>query len=147
MAVCATVARSTAPPERVLSGTTADAAQLDAGRYLSFLFFCLFLVDNAGLLALFALSFCNLRMGLLVGLWNHILGFRLLVGHNSPPVSGVNVTNAGSVPVRSRRDDRRRRPTLSELGKPTEDNRSERIGPPRWSCCLEHGGRRCCWAR
>jgi hypothetical protein len=74
--------------------------------------FCLFLVDNAGLLALFALSFCNLRMGLLVSLWNHILGLRLVVGHNSPPVSGVNVTIASSVPVRSRSDDRRRRPTL-----------------------------------
>src|SRR3984957_3100909 len=55
--------------------------------------FCLFLVDNASLLALFALSFCDLRMGLRVGLWNHILGFRLVVGHNSPPVSGVNVTS------------------------------------------------------
>ena len=37
------------------------------------LLFCLFLVDNAGLLALCALSFCNVRMGLLVGLWNHIV--------------------------------------------------------------------------
>src|SRR3984957_10416904 len=77
--------------------------------------FCLFLVDNASLLALFALSFCDLRMGLRVGLWNHILGFLLVVGHNSPPVSGVNVTKAGSVPVWSRSDNHRCRLPLSTI--------------------------------
>ena len=82
------------PPAAVLrQGLRSDPAL--NGALLGFLLFCLFLVDNAGLLALSALSFCNLRMGLLVRLWNHILGLHLVVGHNSPPVSGVNVAIAG----------------------------------------------------
>jgi hypothetical protein len=58
--------------------------------------FCFFFVDNVGLLALSALSFCDLLMGLLVRLWNHIVGLNLVVGHNpSPPVSGLNVAITG----------------------------------------------------
>ena len=81
--------------ERVLSGATAACSPTGCWTLLVLPLFCLFLVDNSGLLAFSALSFCDLRMGLLVRLWNHIFGLHLIVGHISPPVSGVNVANAG----------------------------------------------------
>jgi hypothetical protein len=80
------------------SGGAAGPRDLSTGCWtlLVLPLFCLFLVDKASKLALSALSFCNLRMGLLVGLGNHILGLHLVVGHNSSPlVSGVNVAIAG----------------------------------------------------
>jgi hypothetical protein len=71
------------------------------------------------LLALFALSLCDFRVGLFVCLWNYILGLRLVIGHCHLLFAGaVNVatlirfrkgfcTGASLVPMPSRQAARR----------------------------------------